>query len=53
MKLFGIMTICLGKDVRFNMFWRPFCTTEWMILAILVKGHMRNISVKLFQKSGH
>ena len=28
--------------------WQPFCSAEGNHLAILVKGHLGNISVKLF-----
>ena len=42
------MAICLGKDAVL-MFWRHFVQQSGMISAILVKSHMRNISVKLFR----
>ena len=36
------------KDISYLELWQPFCSVEQNIGAILVKGTMRNNSVKLF-----
>ena len=39
----------LFKDfLFFFLLWMPFCLAEWHHFSILVKGHSRNIPVKLF-----
>ena len=36
------------KDISYLELWRPFCSAERDICAMLVKGIKRNNSVKLF-----